>query len=328
MKRRPSRCWAWYVHAALMQALLAPLALAQDEASAEGATFLLRPLGARAVGLGGAVIARQDGSESVWWNPAALAALARREVTLHHAQDFFATTDALALILPSRLLGVIGFAAEVQDYGEQENTVGPDPPLGTTLSRSFIISGTYATTIGRILRSGLGFKVVQLRFDCTGSCDVPTSVAQTVALDAGLQADLGRRLTLGASVRNLGFPLQVEDSDQSDPLPKRMQFGAMYRYPLPDRLTDDAQLNVMADVIADLDLERPLPRVGAEFVWEGRAFLRGGYLFERAESEAGGPSLGLGLVSGSVQIDIARVFTGFSADAGQAPTFLSIRLQF
>lgn len=328
MRRHRSDPRHWAAAAASLILVTGTPVLGQGDATGEGAAFLLRPVGARAVGLGQAVVARQDGSEAVWWNPAALAGMSRREITLHHSQDFFATSDALALVLPSRLLGVVGFAVEVQDYGEQENTIGPEPPLGTTLSRSFIFSGTYAAEIGRFLRSGVGFKVVQLRFDCTGPCDVPTSVAQTVALDAGVQIDVGRRLTLGAAVRNVGFPLQVEDRDQADPLPKRFLLGAMYHLALPDRVAENADFNLTADMIAGLGFERPLPRIGAEFVWENRAFLRGGYQFEVANSEAGGPSLGLGFISGQVHIDLARVFTGFSADAGQAPTFLSIRFQF
>jgi hypothetical protein len=316
--------------AAAIPSLLSTAAGAQDDVSVEGAVFLLRPVGARAVGIGQAVVARRDGSEAIWWNPAALADLTRREIAIHHSQDFFATGDAVVLIIPSQLLGVLGITADIQDYGEQENTVGPEPPTGTILSRSFVLSATYATTIGSRVRSGVGFKVVQLRFDCTGPCDLPTSVAQTVALDAGMQVDLGRtrRFTFGASVRNLGVPLQVEDRPQADPLPSRLQLGVAYRYPLPARYADDADLRLSADLFDELEFGSPLPRLGAEFIWQERAFLRGGYVFEGSRSEAGGPSLGLGLVSGNVSIDIARVFTGFSADAGQAPTFLSLRLQF
>jgi len=333
MKRRRSRRWPRWrlcVLAAFLETLLASAGQAQDDGPVEGAAELLRLVGARAVGVGQAVVARRDGSESVWWNPAALAALTRREVAIHHSQDFFATGDALVLVIPSQLIGTLALTADIQDYGEQENTTGPDSPTGTLLSRSFVLSATYATTIGSHVRSGLGLKIFQLRFDCRGACDAPTSVAQTVAVDGGVQVDLGRsrRLSLGASVRNLGVPLQVEDEEQADPLPSRLQIGVAYRFPLPERYADDAELNFSADVFDDLNFATPLPRVGAEFVWQQRAFLRGGFVFEGSRSEAGGPSLGLGLVQGNVVIDIARVFTGFSADAGQAPTFLSLRLQF
>src|SRR5690554_4620149 len=104
MKRRRSDPHRWVAAAAALLLVWGAPARAQGDATDEGAAFLLRPVGARAVGLGQAVIARQDGSEAVWWNPAALGAMTRREITLHHSQDFFATSDALALILPSRLL--------------------------------------------------------------------------------------------------------------------------------------------------------------------------------------------------------------------------------
>jgi len=257
--------------------------------------------------------------------------MTRREVAIHHSQDFFATGDAISLIIPSSLLGVIGLSADIEDFGEQENTTAPgSPPSGTILPRSFVLSAAYATPIGNHLRTGVAFKVVQLRLDCTGPCDLPTSVAQTFALDAGAQYTFGRarRLTLGASARNLGLPLQVEDSPQADPLPSRVQVGLDYRIPLPDSYSHDADVNVSLDVIDGLHIGRPLPRAGAEFIWQKRAFVRTGYVFESSASDASGPSLGLGVVSRNVIIDIARVFTGFSADAGQAPTYLSLRIEF
>lgn len=307
----------------------AAVASAQGAVGSEGA-FLLRPVGARAVGLGHAVVARRDGSEGLWWNPAALAAATRRELSIHHSQDFFATGDALTLIVPSTHLGVFALAADLQNYGEQENTTDPDvPSAGTVLTRSFVLSASYAATIGNRALTGLAFKLVQMRVDCTGPCDFPNEVAQTVAVDAGAQFELGRarRLTIGASVRHMGVALQVRDSPQSDPLPTRVQVGMLYRYPMPAQYEDDAELNLSADVIDGLHIANPRPRLGAEFVWQKRAFLRGGYIFD-SESEAGGPTLGLGFSRNNLVLDLARVFTGFSADAGQAPTFLSLRLAF
>ncbi len=304
---------------------------AQGSVGSEGGAFLLRPVGARAVGLGQAVVARRDGSEGLWWNPAALAAATRRELSIHHSQDFFATGDALTLVLPSTLLGVFAIAADLQNYGEQENTTDPTlPPTGTILTRSFVLSASYAAPIGNRAFTGVAFKVVQMRVDCTGPCDFPNEVAQTFAIDAGAQLDVdrSRRLTIGASVRNMGLALQVQDSPQSDPLPTRVQVGLLYRYPLPERYATEADLNMSVDVIDGLHIDSPLPRVGAEFVWQKRAFVRGGYVFDSAESEAGGPTVGLGFARNNLVLDLARVFTGFSADAGQAPTFLSLRFAF
>ena len=330
MKRRRSRRWATGTAVAIAQLWLSP-AMAQGGVGGEGGIFLLRPVGARAVGMGQAVVARSDGSEGLWWNPAALAGATRREMSIHHSQDFFATGDALTLVVPSPLLGVVSLSADLQNYGEQENTTDPGTPsTGTILSRSFVLSAAYATAIGGRTRTGVAFKVVQLRVDCTGPCDFPNEVAQTFAIDAGVQHELGasRRFVVGVGLRNMGLPLQVEDSPQADPLPSRVQVGMLYRYPVSARYAQDLEINLSADVIDGLRISRPLPRLGAEIAWQKRAFVRGGYVFESSGSESGGPALGLGLISNNLIVDLARVFSGFSVDAGQAPTYLSIRLAF
>jgi hypothetical protein len=54
--------------------------------------------------------------------------------------------------------------------------------------------------------------------------------------------------------------------------------------------------------------------------------LRGGYVFEK--SEVSGPSVGFGISVGGLFIDLARLFEGFSPDASQAPTYVSLRYLF
>src|SRR5262245_53435422 len=104
MKRRPCKA-RW---------LLPMFLCAGTSLQAQGSAFLLRPVGARAVGLGQAVVARHDGSEGMWWNPASLASATRREVSIHHSQDFFATGDALTLVVPAARTGVFSLAADLQ----------------------------------------------------------------------------------------------------------------------------------------------------------------------------------------------------------------------
>src|SRR5215216_6971280 len=86
---------------ASLSAALAEGASAQGPAAEEGALFLLVPVGARAVGMGQAVVADQPGSEAIWWNPAALARAEKRELAIHHSQSLVGTGDALTLVVPS-----------------------------------------------------------------------------------------------------------------------------------------------------------------------------------------------------------------------------------
>ena len=314
---------------------------AQSGTAEEGALFLLLPVGARAVGMGQAIVAGLPGTEAVWWNPAALARAERIEAAIHHSQTIIATGDAVSIAYPS-VVGVIVASANILNYGEQRVTVGPDGAVGTILPRSLVFAGTYASPIGGRLNGGLTFKVIQLRLDCSGECtDVPTFVASTTALDLGAQYEPlpDVPLRLGAALRNVGLRLQVNDEEQADPLPTRLQIGVRYRaYELTRDTTDatprrpgelvpdEVEVNVASDVLSHTDLGDASLRVGAEVVVNRRVHLRGGYVFD--ESEASGPSLGVGITAGSLAVDIARIFEGFSADAGQAPVHLSLSYRF
>ncbi len=128
------------------------------------------------------------------------------------------------------------------------------------------------------------------------------------------------------AVRNIRGQFSRAEEGEDDDLPTRVQFGVAARYTIPKAYAADAELRLSADVIDELPLERPLPRVGGEFAWEKRAFLRAGYVFASGATESGGPTLGIGFVARRLVIDFARVFAGLSADAGQAPTYLSLRV--
>lgn len=278
------------------------------------------------------MMAASGSGDAVWWNPAGIATVRRGDAALHHSQSVIGTSEALTVTAASSLLGVVALSANILDFGGDIPAVdNQGNVVGKILPRNLALVGTYATTIGRRVRAGVSYKLVQFRFDCEGLCpSLPTKQASTSALDGGVQFDLPTKLpiTIGAAIRNVGVDLQINDSPQSDPLPTRLQIGATARYVIPKVYADDAELLVSADVIDDVPVGKPLPRVGGEFVWEKKAFLRAGYVFSSGSTESGGPTLGLGFVAGRLVIDFARVFAGLSADAGQAPTYLSLRLTF
>src|SRR5215208_4417126 len=113
-------------------------ATAQGAPAEEGALFLLVPVGARAIGMGQAVTAEEDGSEAVWWNPAGLARLEKREAAIHHQRGLGYTADAVSLIVPSSLLGVIGLSVHIFDFGEIPSTDIIGTEGGEILTRAFV----------------------------------------------------------------------------------------------------------------------------------------------------------------------------------------------
>ena len=323
-RRRSSRIVAGILAAAFAVAP-AGAARAQGEVATEGALFLLLPVGARAVGMGHAVVAERSGSEAVWWNPSGLARLESYEVAIHHSQNLIATGDAVSVVLPFPILGVFAISANVLNYGEQEINDGTGT-VGSLLPRSFVYAATYATPIGDRIGAGISYKVVQLRFDCTGACPPNARIAATTsALDFGVQYDLypTSPVTIGAAVRNLGLRVQVNDSEQSDPLPTRVQVGASYRLP-EFAQAKDTEIRVSGDLVDRLELEKPSARVGLELAYQKRYFFRTGYVLE----DGGGPAVGAGFGAGGLFIDIARVMGGLYAEAGEPPVHISLRYLF
>ncbi|HJU73775.1 MAG TPA: PorV/PorQ family protein [Gemmatimonadaceae bacterium] len=322
------RRWGWILAIAVL-AGAAPLAVpAQEGTATEGALFLLLPTGARAVGMGLAAMTARGTSESAWWNPAGLAGNPQREAAIHHSQSLNGTGDALNVVLPWRDFGVLALTASVLDLGEQEPRIDSSGALGTLLPRQVVFAASFATQLGRDAVAGVTYKVVQFRLDCTGAC--VSLHASTGALDVGAQYSVGSRspVTIGAAVRNLGIQLQVNDAEQSDELPTRIEAGIEYRPPLPARYADQVAVRVALDLSDDLSLGSPRARIGSEIGIQRRAFLRAGYIAREQASEGGGPTVGLGFVLRRFVIDIGRITAGLSADAGQAPTHLSVRFLF
>src|SRR5712692_5692602 len=80
--------------------------LGGQRAGTSSATFLRIGVGARAVGMGESFVAVANDPSAIFWNPAGLASLQRRELAVSHVQwpaDIH--YEHLTMILPSRRLG-------------------------------------------------------------------------------------------------------------------------------------------------------------------------------------------------------------------------------
>lgn len=325
---------AWSILALLGATLSLPAVAGAQSADGQGAGFLLLPVGARALSLGGAAASLAEGSESLFWNPAAAARAARAEVAVHHSQTVVATNDALAVVVPWRGL-VTGVSAMLVDLGSQD-VVPPEggPPIGSLLPRDVVVGGSAAIPIGGWLDVGATVKLLQVRVDCSGQCaSVPVSTSTSTAFDLGARFRVPGPVPFSAAVmvRNIGPRMSLRDRAERDALPTRWQAGVSYEVLQIERYTPDVQLRLAADVGSDMDYEVAGARVGGEAVWQQRVALRGGYVFRDragATAQASGPTVGLGVTAGRFVVDLAREFQGLSVDAGEPPTHLSLRFRF
>jgi hypothetical protein len=306
---------------------IAPSARAQS--STDGALFLLLPVGARAVGMGQAMVAERPGSEAVWWNPSGIASQDKKEIAIHHSQTIAATGDAITFLYPSKSFGALAASVNVLDFGNQQITDPGGVPIGVVLPRNILLAATYAATIAKRFNAGVSYKRLQYRVDCSGQCtNVSTFTATSSAVDFGVQYDAPTKspLTFGAAVRNMGTRLQVNDREQADPLPTRIEVGAEYKLPFIELLVAETEVRIAADVIADRNIDHPAARIGADVTYEKNIHLRAGYVANDANGAR--TALGFGIGTGHLVFDIARTFGGLSADAGQTPTYLSLRYLF
>lgn len=332
MRRRRSRSRrrAWLVLACgVLSAVAWPgRAAAQGDISKEGAVFLLVPIGARAVASGQAVVASELGSTGVWWNPASIARLRQKELSIEYSSTIVANGLAVAGVLPAGRAGVFALEGYVLDLGAQEAT-DQFGPIGTLLPRDIVLGATYAATLGSRVSAGLTYKFVQQGVDCTGSCaNLPLTRSSTGGLDVGVQVaiDSARRLVLGAELSNVGFRLQVNDVDQADPLPTRIRVGARYNVPGVAARVPDGELALLSEVVTRPSFGSLSLRGGVEFTYQRQYFLRAGYA--EGSGDLAGASIGFGARRGGISFDFARSFGGLSSDAGKPPTYVTMRFGF
>ena len=310
-----------------------PAAAQNVSAGVEGGAFLLLPVGAKATALGQAATADGGTSEAVFWNPAGLATLARGEFALHHYDAFFGSGDAVVIAVPSSRFGSFAFTAYLVNYGDLAVTradLGPEP-VGQISPRNLALMASYATDVAGGVAIGLTYKLVQFRVDCTGDCSqVPTATGTTNAVDVGLRYDASGWLPVvfGVTVRNLGFPLQVNNRAQEDPLPTRVVVGVSVAVLRPSAGTQGIDARVLADLQGTVNegAVEPVTLVGVESGVGELVRLRAGYAF--LNSDARGPSLGFGVRFGNIAFDLASVFSVAEAVGDKQPVHISFRVIF
>lgn len=299
-----------------------------------GALFLVFPVGAAGTGMGQAAIAAEGHGEAAFWNPAGLATLASNEFALHTSTLAAGRTSAVSIYVPTARLGVIGGAVYLVDYGDEPRKDNNNVTIGQIASRNIEVLASYATELVGSFVLGLNYKLVEFRVDCTGDCTgLPNAAGVTHAMDVGGQFMVGGDggVRVGIAIRNVGFKLQVQNNDQADALPTRLAVGAAYQ--IDFREVEGRAPGDRFDLRLAADLDSPWGRTGASEMRLGvdagyrrLVRLRGGYAFVR--DGLSGPSLGLGLTSGSIGVDLAQTFLTGSDLVAANPTFFSFRVTF
>lgn len=306
----------------------------QEPPNNSGALFLVFPVGAQAVGMGQTAVALEGRGEAAFWNPAGLATLETSEFALYTGTLAAGPTHALTAYFPSHGLGVLGGSIYLVDYGDLDRTDSSNNTIARISPRNFELLASYATELPGSFTLGVNYKLVEFRVDCSGDCrGFPNGQGVTHALDVGGQFAVGPAgaLRVGFVVKNVGFNLQVQNRDQADALPARLVLGALYRVrSLGGRgasASDRFDLKVAADVDSPWGgYGQSEMRVGFDVGYQRLLRLRGGYAF--VHDGLSGPSVGMGVTSGSIGVDLARTFLTGTELVTDNPTFVTFRVVF
>lgn len=324
----------WITLAAVLTAGPPDRLSAQDPPLNAGALFLVFPVGARAVGMGQTAMSVEGQAEAAFWNPAGLATIETNQFVLHTATLVAGRSHVLGAYFPSRGIGVLGGAFYLVDYGDEPLTDINGNTIGRIAPRNFEFLASYATALAGSVVFGVNYKLVQFRVDCSGDCsNFPTGQGTTHAIDLGGQFRVGPGgpLRVGVALRNIGFKLQVQNKPQADPLPARLAVGALYHVMFAAR--DGAAPGERFDLKVAADVDSPWGhegqselRVGVDVGYQRLVRVRAGYAF--VQDGLSGPSVGLGVESGSIGVDLARTFLTGTELLTEGPTFFSFRVTF
>jgi len=312
--------------------LCAPgLAAAQDtsEERAEGALFLLLPVGAKGVSLGRAMT-WAEGPEGAFWNPAAMAGVDHNQAVLFRGDHVAGTATAFSALWADPGAGTLGASYMLLDAGDIDQTDEFGTYTGTITIRNHLGILSAATKPIDRMSIGVNFKIIRFQLACRGICIDDGTTATTYAIDLGVRGEPTERTRLGAMVAHVGPSLQVLNAEQADPLPARVRVAAAYD--IVDLIVDNDDLQGW---IA-LEVEDRLRSLGDMSFYLGTelsagavdAFsVRAGYVWSELEQQDGA-RVGLGLRYERFDLAIAKSLVVSTLTGETEPVHVTFSIGF
>jgi len=217
---------------------------------------------------------------------------AKRNITFMHSNYLVELADDLyydyfSFVNPTKEWGTFGLGVTFLSYGKQERTGELNQPLGTFYSYDLAFTLSYGTKLSDDISGGLSIRYINSHLAVLGAGqEKGKGTGYSLAVDAGVLYDLSRRLTLGATVTNLGPDIAYIDADQADPLPRKLAVGFTYK------IVDSAFNKLIAlgegdKILVGLgddiqtEIEEIIPHIGLEYWYSNYVALRTGYVYDK-----------------------------------------------
>ena len=274
-----------------------------------GGQFLRVGAGARAMGMAGAFSSLADDATAIYWNPAGMSILDKREVSLSYNAYFKDTSSQFASYAHPTSNGAVGIGMtlfSVKDIDHRTAGAGDSdtPDLGSFNTQDMALSLGYASRfeMGESkLHYGAALKYI--------SSDLETEKAATGALDLGMLYRFHDEAGLGFSVSVLNLGGELKFDGEGDPLPLTVKPGISFRKDL-----GRMKLNAVLDSDILLNDDKAYVQPGFELWVAPSVALRTGYQFGRGDGAGSGVAAGLGVKVSRVMIDYAFVPYGDLGD--------------
>jgi hypothetical protein len=246
-----------------------------DEIGTNEAAFLKIDAATRPTAMGGAFVGVADDVNSVFWNPAGLAQMEKREFSAMYNSWFadinYASGAYSQPIGDNAAVAVSGIWLQSEIERRLDDTEEPDSTFNA-YSFAAGLSGSYAL-IPDVFSLGATVKAIGQDFDVEESSGV--------AADVGGLIQMGN-LSLGASAQNIKLQMSIDEAD----LPLSLRAGGAYQF-APD--------SIIAAEFSKLGKADPAYHIGAEKWIRNILAIRVGYALTTGDNPKEGLSAGLGL---------------------------------
>lgn len=270
-----------------------------------GLSFLKLGVGARAAGFGDAYTAIVDDATAVYWNPAAMTAVAGADAAFIHTRWFQDISHEFLGAVVSNGVSAVGFGFTLMsvDGIERRTDIPTEQPLGTFDAHDLAVSGSYARVIRETVSVGVTVKAVseKILFD----------TASGVAFDIGVRYRTPYEgVTVGGALKNVGPELSFVREAFDLPRAVRIGVGYVPAYaPLQRRVLLSADIGKFRHEPVRLNL-------GGEYAYADRVSVTAGYQTRHDEA---GFSAGFGVRHRQFRLHYA--FAPFGAGLGTAHRF-------
>jgi len=258
-----------------------------------GAQFLKLAIGARPAAMGEVYVAVSDDINGISWNPAGLATITNRQLSLIHTEWLQSIRHEYLAYCQPAFGGVLGASATVLWIDGIERRTGDTPdPDGYAPARDISASIVYSKSLSDNFSAGATFKFIFQQLD-----DVS---AYGGAVDLGLKYRLYKDLVMGVALQNLG--LESAFISEQYPLPLNLKVGIANKFPINLILASDINYSLIDSVFQ--------VGVGTEWALHPMFSLRGGYKYNSATFSLGalsGLSVGAGFNINFLSIDYAFI---------------------